>query len=73
MAARDKIFGGLLSFIALLVMTVYFFGMWYGFALLAVQVVVSLIFVGLMLMLFWIGYTIATTPTVEEIKAKRKK
>ncbi|MFO7872128.1 MAG: hypothetical protein R6U26_00625 [Candidatus Undinarchaeales archaeon] len=72
MAARDKIFGGLLSLLAVLVAVIYFYGMWYGYALLAVQVVVSVIFIGLMAMIFWMGYTIATTPTIEEIKKRKK-
>jgi hypothetical protein len=36
------------------------------------EIVISLIFAFGMLILFWIGYTIMTTPSIEEIENKSK-
>ncbi len=74
MAARDKAFGGLLSLIAILLAVIYLYAMiWGGYALLAVQVVVTIGFLVIMAMVFWMGYTIMTTPTIEELEKRSKK
>ncbi|MDP7282598.1 MAG: hypothetical protein QF475_03110 [Candidatus Undinarchaeales archaeon] len=83
MSARDKLFGGILCLLTLLITLVYFYvispwggpiNVWF-FTLtpfLLFEIVISLIFAFGMLILFWIGYTIMTTPSIEEIENKSK-
>ena len=74
MAVRDKVFGGLLSLMAVLLAVIYLYAMiWGGYALLAVQTVVTIGFLVIMVMLFWIGFTIVKTPTIEEIQKRKKR
>jgi len=78
MSLRDKIFGGILSLLALLVAGVYFYVLfvgpiWYLNPLLLIEIVVSLFFVFGVIIVFWIGYTIMTTPSIEEIEKSSKK
>lgn len=77
MSGRDTAFGAFTCLIAILLGVVYFaamFGILAGYALLAMEVVVSLGVLVILGIIFWVGYTIATTPSIEEIeKAARKK
>lgn len=77
MAARDKVFGGILCIVAVLIAIVYLYALFGpgGYALWAIEIVVTiglLVFLGI---LFWVGYTIASTPSIEEVEkaARRKK
>ena len=73
MAGRDKVFGALVSIAALILGVLYFWALVGGFALWAMEIAVSIgvvIFLGMML---WIGVTIATTPSIEEIEAAARK
>ena len=73
MAIRDKVFGGLLSLVSVLAAVIFIYAMvWGGYALLAVQVVVTIGFLSGLAIVFWIGHTIITTPTIEEIQARGK-
>jgi len=73
MAVRDKIFGSIISLLAILLAVIYVYAMvWGGYALLAVQIVVTLGFLTFLAIVFWVGYTIVTTPTIEEIQKKKK-
>lgn len=78
MSLRDKIFGGILCIISLLVAAVYFYVLFVGPVgflnpLLLLEIVVSLFFVFAVIVVFWIGYTIATTPSIEELEKSSKK
>jgi len=73
MTARDTIFGVILCLLALVLGGVYFYALLGpgGYALLAIEIVVSIGLVGALLLMFWVGYTIVTTPSIEEIEAKK--
>ena len=72
MAARDKAFGAILAILAVLLGAVYGYALFFGFALLALEIVVSLGLAAILLIVIWMGYTIATTPSIEEIEAAVK-
>lgn len=73
MSGRDKAFGGVMIIGALLTAVIYFWALLGGFALWAMEIVVSTIVVITMFVAAWIGYTIATTPSIEEIEAVARK
>jgi len=78
MSLRDKIFGGVLCLLALLISVVYFYVLFVGPVwllnpLLVLEIVVSLFFIFGIIVVFWIGYTIMTTPSIEELEKKSKK
>lgn len=72
MGARDKVFGIVMCVLAVLIGVVYFYMIFTPLWWTALRFVVStgvLIVLGI---LFWVGWTIARTPTVEEIEAAGK-
>lgn len=71
MATRDKIFGIIICLLALVLGGVYAYALFGpgGYALLAIEIVVSLGFLAVLVIMFWVGYTIITTPSIEEIEA----
>ncbi|MDP7282171.1 MAG: hypothetical protein QF475_00835 [Candidatus Undinarchaeales archaeon] len=80
MSARDKLFGGILCLLALLVGVVYFVVLINGpttfwfftlSPLLALEIVVSVFFVFAVIVMLWVGYTIMTTPSIEDIEKKK--
>lgn len=84
MSLRDKIFGGLLCLLSLVVAAGYFFVLYNGpttipylnltiSPLLALEMVVSVFFVFAAIVVFWVGYTIMTTPSIEDIEKKSSK
>jgi len=78
MSLRDKIFGGILCILALFIAVTYFYVLfvgpvWFLNPLILLEIVVSLFFVFGIIIVFWIGYTIATTPSIEEIEKSSKK
>ena len=73
MAGRDKVFGALISIGAVIVGILYFWALVGGFALWAMEIAVSTGVVIFLAMLLWIGITIATTPSIEEIEAAARK
>ena len=78
MSLRDKIFGGILCILALFIAAIYFYVLfvgpvWFLNPLILLEIVVSLFFVFGIIIVFWIGYTIATTPSIEEIEKSSKK
>lgn len=79
MAARDKVFGGILCLIAVLLAIAYLYAVLPGtpgaYTLIAIEIVVSVGFLVFLSVLFWIGYTIASTPSIEEVEkaARRRK
>jgi len=78
MSARDKIFGGILCLLTLLLAGVYFYVLfvgpvWFLNPLLVLEIVVSLFFVFGLIIVFWIGYTIMSTPSIEELEKSSKK
>ena len=77
MSLRDKIVGGILCLLSVLFAVVYFYVLfvgpvWFLNPLILLEIVVSLFFVFGLVMIFWIGYTIITTPSIEEIKKTAK-
>jgi len=78
MSLRDKIFGGILCILALFIAVIYFYVLfvgpvWFLNPLILLEIVVSLFFGFGIIIVFWIGYTIATTPSIEEIEKSSKK
>lgn len=73
MAGRDKVFGALISIGAVIVGMLYFWALVGGFALWAMEIAVSTGVVIFLAMVLWIGITIATTPSIEEIEAAARK
>jgi hypothetical protein len=73
MSGRDKAFGGTMVVIALLLAVIYFWALFGGFALWAMEIVVSIFTIVILMMVGWVGYTIATTPSIEEIEAAARK
>ncbi|MFH1450513.1 MAG: transcriptional regulator [archaeon] len=78
MSLRDKLFGGLLCLLSLVIAAVYFYVLFVGPVwmldpLLVLEIVVSLFFVFGIIVVFWIGYTIMTTPSIEEIEKSSDK
>jgi|TARA_Y100000034_G_C6910483_1_gene424545 hypothetical protein len=79
MSVRDKLFGGILCLLTLVVAVMYFFVLYNGpttfifftlSPLLVLEIVVSIFFVFAVIVMFWVGYTILTTPSIEDIKKK---
>ncbi|MFH1425042.1 MAG: transcriptional regulator [archaeon] len=77
MSGRDKAFGAIMCLVAILLGALYFWalfspGYW---SLYAVYTVVSVLVLGVFGIMFWVGYTIATTPSIQEVEkaAKRKR
>ena len=73
MSGRDKAFGGVMIIIALLIGAIYFWALLGGFALWAMEIVVSTIVVMTVLIMAWVGFTISTTPSIEEVEAVARK
>jgi len=72
MSARDKAFGLICCLLAVLMGVIYFYAIYGGYGLYALYIVVSLMVLLILGVLFWIGYTIATTPSIEEIEKAAK-
>lgn len=73
MTVRDKIFGWVMCFVALLLGVIYFYlvttPLWWR----VIEVVISIFVLILLVILFWIGWTIANAPTLGEIVARKPK
>ncbi|HIJ98513.1 TPA: transcriptional regulator [archaeon] len=79
MAAQDKAFGFLLSVISVLIIVAWVYVMWGTEDILktnqwlAIKIFATVLLVVIMLIVLWVGYTIATTPSIEEIEAEVRK
>ena len=75
MSGRDKAFGGILCLLALVIGVAYFYALFTPYWVWVLKAVLSVFMIIILVVIFWVGYTIATTPSIEEIEkgAKRKK
>lgn len=79
MGTQDKFFGGLLSLISLLIIGAWIYVMWWTEDVfkttqwLGIKLFSTILLVVIMLIVLWVGYTIATTPSIEEIEAVAKR
>ncbi len=79
MASQDKAFGFVLSLISLVILGAWVYLMWLtpdvvvDLKFTAMKILTTVILVIAMLIGIWIGYTISTTPSIEELEAEVKK
>ena len=60
--ARDKMIGAALLAGAVIGVIIYLYLMWFGYALVLLQITASLAVIAVLAILGWIGYVMATTP-----------
>lgn len=74
MSARDAVFGAIMCIVAILLGIIYLFALFGpgGYALWAIEIVVSVGFLIVLAIMFWIGWTILKTPSIEELEKVSK-
>ena len=79
MGTQDKFFGGIISLVSVLIIVAWVYVMWgtqdviSDMKFTAIKILTTIIVVGFMLVVLWIGYTIATTPSIEELEAHARR
>lgn len=78
-SGQDKIFGGLLSLISLLVIIGWLYVMWgiedvlKTWQWLGIKAFATVAVVVIMIIVFWVGYTISSTPSIAELEQVSKR
>ncbi len=79
-AGQDKVLGGIISLVSLLLIGAWLYVMWYmpdinlqTWQWLGLKLFSTVIVVIVLLIVLWVGHTIATTPSIEELQTEAKK
>ncbi|MGI0078505.1 MAG: transcriptional regulator [Nitrososphaerales archaeon] len=69
--ARDKMIGAALLAGAVIGVIIYLYLMWFGYALVLLQITASVAVIAVLAILGWIGYVMATTPPPVPLEAEQ--